>query len=205
MKTRRSFILITLVVLGCVVLLAVLREPHYQGRSLTSWLQQCDDTPFYETQRLAQAQTAVRAMPVKRVLPRLLNLAESTDDPVSSWMIDTSDKFGIQFLKWHPAEDFQQLGIAGFEVLGTDAAPAVGTLNKLLDDKERAFAAIRCLADIGKPAEASICKGLKNPDSRVREVSISALAEVTDDVDVYVNRLTNSLNDPDVRAFQQIV
>jgi HEAT repeat protein len=201
MKARSIFIFVALVVvLGGVVLLSPLREPSYQGRSLTSWLQQCKDTGFYETQRLAQAQNAVRAMPVRKVLPRLLKLAETTDDPVSLWVIGLTDKFRIQFLKWHTAEDFQQLGIAGFEALGTNAAPAVEELTKLLDDKKRAFVAVRCLAAIGKPAEASICKALSNPDSEVRQFSIVALAAATDDVEVYINRLTNSLHDPDINV-----
>ena len=151
-------------------------------------------------QRVPEAQAAIRAMPVEKVLPRLLKLAETTDDPISLWVIDLSDSFRIQFLKWHMAEDFQQLGIAGFDALGTNAAPAVGELNKVLDDRERAYAAVMCLAAIGKPAEASLCKALTNPDSRVREVSINALAGVTDDVGVYINRLTNSLHDPDVNV-----
>ena len=85
-----------------------------------------------ECERLAEAQTAVRALPVKKVLPRLLDLVEAKDDPVSMWLIDVgnrfriSDEFGDRFIRWHSAEDFQQLGIAGFEVLGTNAAPAVG-------------------------------------------------------------------------------
>ena len=201
MKTRRIFVFIALVVaLGGVVLLSLLREPSYQGRLLTSWLQQCNDNTFIGMQRVPEAQAAIRAMPVKKVLPRLLKLAETTDDPVSLWVIDLSDRFRIKFLKWHTAEDFQQLGIAGFDALGTNAAPAVGELTKLLDDKDRAVVAVRCLAAIGKPAEASLCKALTNPDSRVREASIDALAGVTDDVEVYVNRLTNSLNDPDVNV-----
>jgi HEAT repeat protein len=201
MKTRRIFVFVALVVaLAGVVLLTLLREPHYQGQSLTSWLQQCNDTTFVGMQRVAEAQNAVRAMPVKKVLPRLLKFAETTDDSVSLSVIDLSDRFRIQFLKWHTAEDFQQLGIAGFDALGTNAAPAVGELSMLLDDRDRAFAAVRCLAAIGKPAEASLCKALTNPDSRVREVSIYALAGVTDDVGVYINRLTSSLNDPDVNV-----
>lgn len=119
---------------------------------------------------------------------------------MSLWLMEQRDNFRLHFLKWKSAEDFQQLGIAGFEALGTNAAPAVEELSKLLNDKKRAYAAIRCLAAIGKPAEASICKALTSPDSQVREVSMSALAGVTDDVAVYIERLTNSLNDPDVNV-----
>ena len=170
MKNQRIFIFIALVLAlsGIILLPMYPREPRFQGRTLTSWLQQCNDTPLDETQRLSEAQTAVRAMPIKNVLPRLLNLVEDKDDPVSVWMIDKSDKFRVQFLKWHSAEDFQQLGIAGFEVLGTNAAPAVAELTKLLNDKEHAFVAVRCLIAVGPPAEQSVSQALTNQSVQVR-------------------------------------
>ena len=178
-------------------------EPHYQGRSLSSWLQQCSDTPLDETQRLAEAQTAIRAMPVKKVLPRLLDLVEAKDDEVSLWMIAAgnrikiSDEFGDRLIRWHSAEDFQQLGIAGFEVLGTNAAPAVGELTRLLNDPEHAFTAARCLVLLGPSAEAPMCQGLTNANSLVRRYCASQLSRVFDNDRAYVAHLTNSLSDSD--------
>jgi len=196
MKTRRKFAFITLaLVCAGIALLSLPREPRYQGRSLSAWLQQCNDTPLNETQRLSEAQTAVRAMPVKKVLPQLLELVEARDDPVSLWMIDLSDKFRVQFLKWHSAEDFQQLGIAGFEVLGTNAAPAAEKLAGLLDEKDHTFTAERCLVFIGKPAEAIFCRALTNQDYNVRQWGVDNLASVTDDVAVYIARIKDRLND----------
>ena len=198
MKTRSMFIFIALVLaLGGVILLSFPREPHYQGRSLTSWLQQCNDTSLDETQRLSEAQTAVRAMPIKNVLPRLLNLVEDKDDPVSVWMIDKSDKFRVQFLKWHSAEDFQQLGIAGFEVLGTNAAPAVAELTKLLNDKQHAFVAVRCLVAVGPPAEPSVSQALTNQSVQVRYFATQQFAWVTDSDEVYLAKMRECLQDPD--------
>jgi HEAT repeat protein len=197
MKNRRIFIFIALVLAlsGIILLPMYPREPRFQGRTLTSWLQQCNDTPLDETQRLSEAQTAVRAMPIKKVLPRLLNLVETKDDPVSVWMIDKSDKFRVQFLKWHSAEDFQQLGIAGFEVLGTNAAPVIEELAKLLDEKDHAFTAERCLVFVGKPAEPVFCRALTNQDSSIRQWSVDNLAAVTDDVGVYIARIKPRLED----------
>jgi len=197
MKNRRIFIFIALVLAlsGIILLPMYPREPRFQGRTLTSWLQQCNDTPLDETQRLSEAQTAVRAMPIKKVLPKLLNLVEAKDDPVSVWMIDKSDKFRVQFLKWHSAEDFQQLGIVGFEVLGTNAAPATEDLGKLLNEKDHTFTAERCLVFVGKPAEPIICRALTNQDSNIRQWCVDNLAAVTDDVDVYIARIKPRLDD----------
>jgi len=203
MKAHRLFVpIVFFAALAGAILLWSAHEPRYHGRSTISWLQQCYDTPLDETQRLAEAQQAIRAMPPAKVVPRLLRLVEMKEDPVSTWIIEKSEKLRIRFLQWHSAEDFQQLGIAGFEVLGTNAASGVGELTKLLDERERAFIAARCLEYIGKPAESAMCKGLTNQDSRVRALSISALASFTEDVDVYISLIKACLSDPseDVRA-----
>jgi hypothetical protein len=116
-------------------------------------------------------------------------------DPVSPWIMARSAEFHLDFLKWHSAEDFQQLGIAGFEVFNTNAAPAVGELAKLLDENDHSFTAMRCLSNIGKPAEPVFCRALTNQDVRVRQWSIDGLASVTDDVSVYIARIKDRLKD----------
>jgi HEAT repeat protein len=213
MKTQRISIIVVLiaVAIGMVLMLSV-REPRYHGRTLTRWLWQCNDTPLNETQRLQEAQSAIRAIGAKRALPKLLSLVEATDDPVSLWLIDKTDKYRIRFLEWRSserysfgdwqscqwqsAEDFQQLGITGFEALETNASPAVERLTKLLDNAPHAFTAARCLEFIGKPAESALCRGLTNQDWQVRQLSLGALASVTDEDTVYVARIKNCLKDP---------
>lgn len=195
---RRAVLSIVLIAAGIGSIPMLLRrEPRYEGRSLTSWLQQCDETPLMETQRLADAQQAVRSMPVSRVLPKLLKLVEAKDDPASLWVIAASDKFHLKFLKWHSAEDFQQLGIAGFEAVGTNAASAVKELTGLLQDKKHAFTAVRCLVSLGGPAEMPMCQALTNENPQVRQFAASQLAWVFDSTEAYINHLTNSLDDPD--------
>lgn len=127
----------------------------------------------------------------------MLKLAAAQDGPIRSWVIKRNEKWNIRVLKMREAEDTQQLGIAGFEVLGTNCALAVPELTRLLEDTNHAFTAVRCLADIGKPAEFALWRSITNRDSRVREWGIPALAGATDDVDEYINRVKGSLNDPD--------
>jgi HEAT repeat protein len=202
MTTRRALIFIALIV-ALVIGIMLQREPHYRGRSLTSWLQQCSDTPMMETQRLAEAQAAVRAMPTREVLPRLLKLVEAEDDPVSQWIIGTGDKFrisdefGSRLIRWHSAEDFQQLGIAGFEVLGTNAAPAVGELTRLLGDDAHAFPAVRCLIAIGIPAQAGVMKALASKNRQIRYFATQQFGWVTDDDGVYLAQMKICLKDSD--------
>jgi len=184
-----------LVLVLLVVTAARAAEPKYRGRSLTSWLEQCWDTPLMETQRLAEAQQAVRAIGAQRALPTLLSLVKTKDDPVSTWMMEKTEKYRVRNLHWHSAAERQLEGIAGFEVLGTNCASAEGELTKLLGDNELAFVAARCLEQVGKAAETALCRCLTNRDWRVRDLSVSALAAVTDDVEVYINRIKPRLND----------
>lgn len=172
-------------------------EPGYQGRSLNSWLKQCSDTPLMETQRLEQAQAAVRAIGASKTLPELLKLVKTRDGRVRAWLVEKSEKFEGRFIRFHSASELQLRGIAGFEVLGTNAAPAVGELTRLLDDKELAFVAARCLEFIGKPAETALCRCLTNQNTQVRYLSVSALAAVTEDVEVYLARIKDRLADSD--------
>ena len=130
-------------------------------------------------------------------MPRLLNLVEAKDDPASTWIIKQSEEWGIQFLRWHSAQDFQQLGIAGFDALGTNAAPAIGELTKLLDDNGHAFTAVRCLIGIGTPAEASVAEALTNKNRQVRYFATQQFAWATDDDKVFLARMRDCLKDPD--------
>jgi HEAT repeat protein len=202
---------VTLLTVTIAIVFIYCSEPRYHGRSLTRWLQQYDYTPLDEAQRRAEAQNAIQAIGAKKSLPELLDLVKAKDDPVSLWLIDKTGEFRIRFLRWkssenysyedwqrsqwHSAEDFQQLGIAGFEVLGTNAAPAAARLEKLLGKQDHAFTAERCLEFVGKPAEPVLCRALTNSDERIRQWAIDQLASVTDDVGVYIARIKPCLQD----------
>jgi HEAT repeat protein len=207
-KLRITFALFIFVALG--VLLICAREPHYQGRTLTSWLQQDWDASLTGTQQLAEAQNAVRAIGAKRALPKLIELVQTKDDPISLWIIDAgdklriSDKIGLRFIRWRSAEDLQWLGERGFEIFGTNAAPAAEMLGKSFDEKFPNAAELayihslvigRSLESIGKPAEPVICQALTNQDVAIRQWAIDDLAAVTDDVGVYIDRIKPRLHD----------
>jgi HEAT repeat protein len=195
--TILGFGLLALIVGTVAVLVWWSREPSYRGRKLTSWLQQIYDTPLSETQRLSEAQAAVRAIGAEKALPILLKLAEAQDGPIRSWVIKKNEKWNIRVLKLREAENTQQLGIRGFEVLGTNCALAVPELTRLMEDTNRALTAVRCLDHIGKPAEFALWRSITNRDGEVRYWGILALSGVTDYADEFIARVKGSLNDPD--------
>jgi len=202
MKKWRTFLLpiLMLITIG-IGLLLFTHEPRYQKRTLTSWLQQCWDTPLMETQRLAEAQNAILTIGPKKALPKLLALVQSEDDPISLSIMQIgdelriSDDIGDRFIRWHSAEDFWWFGERGFEVLGTNGAPAAEALGKLLNKPRRLLVIGRCLECIGKPAEPVICQAVTNQDMAVRQWAIEHLASVTDDVEVYISRIKPRLLD----------
>jgi hypothetical protein len=106
-KPRFIFILFVLGILGAVIVCT--RQPRYHGRTLTSWLRQYGCTSLDEPQRRQEAQSAVRAIGTKKALPKLLNLVEAKDDPVSLWLIDKTDRFRIRLLKWSSWEDYERI------------------------------------------------------------------------------------------------
>jgi len=207
---RYLFALLIVALLG--VLVIRLQDPRYHGYTLTHWLRQYDCTPLEETQPREEARNAVRAIGPQKALPVLLNLVEAKDDPVSLWLIARTGEFRIRFLRWsssehysmedyersqwHAAEDFQQLGLAGFEIMGTNAAPVVGQLEKLLNEPDHVFTAKRCLQFIGKPAEFVLCRALTNQSPDIRQWAMDELASDTDEVGVYIARIKPLLLDP---------
>jgi HEAT repeat protein len=197
--TRRgktlTLVLAALVLCLVAVLASRTAEPRFRGRALSSWLQQHWQTGSMDTQRVAEVETAIRAIGAEKVLPTLLTRLRTKESPIRAWAIEKAEKHHIRFLHLNSATECQLQGIAGFEVLGTNCAAAVPELVKLLDDPELAFVATRCLAEIGKPAEAALCQCLTNKDPQVRDWSVGALASATDDVEVYASRIKPRLND----------
>jgi HEAT repeat protein len=162
-----------------------------------SWLQQYSETPLDEKQKRSEAESAIRAIGARRAEPTLLSLVETKESPVRNWFVEKTQERHPLGLQWRSVIACQLDGMGGFEVLGTNCAAAVAELTALLDDKELAFVAVRCLDSIGKSAEQGLCRGLTNHDTRVRSWSISALASATDDVEVYIARIKPLLADVD--------
>jgi HEAT repeat protein len=196
---NRSLMWGLFILVGCGVCLALLRigEPRYQGRTLTNWLKQYSRASLDETNQLATAQEAIRAIGPKKSVPIFLKLLTTKDSRIDKWVLATSERFKLDFLHWQTELDCELEGADGFEVQGSNAAPAVGALTRLLDDPDRAFTAARCLDDIGKPADNALRQCLTNSNPQVREWGVGALAGATDDVEVYISRIKECLKDPE--------
>lgn len=190
-------------VAGAVVWLVLPREPAYGGRTLTRWLAQYAHSSLEETQALAEARQAVRAMPPDRVWPTLLDKAKDSDGVFRAKLIEAGERWNVPVLNRleseHPhlrAEHTHVLAIAGFKILGDTAAPAVPELARRLDEPALAYVTVPCLAHIGTPAQAALVGALTNSHPQVRLQAAVGLVHVFDDVGDLLVHLAAALRDP---------
>jgi HEAT repeat protein len=153
-----------------VALLINLREPSYQGRTLTEWLDQANDEgAMWGRAPSEDAAAAVRAIG-PRAVPILLDMVSTKDTRWRELLEGLADnpRFPIH-LHVRQSEEVEEIGSYGFYWLGNSGKSAVPTLVTLLNDNDyriRSLAAF-CLGAIGEPspdAIAALINGLGKPD-----------------------------------------
>jgi HEAT repeat protein len=161
------------VVLPVSLMLAIwLRlAPRHEGRTLSEWLSQ----PWDERVSDEDTATALRAMG-PRVLPTLLDWLQQRDSRTRQWIAMQADKQTLFDLNFEGADMRRGTAVAGLRLLGTNAASAVPTLAKLIDDPELGGAALSGLAAIGVPAWPVLLSGLTNRLPAVRSLAVVLLA-----------------------------
>ena len=183
---KRKFNKWLLLALGAgLILLALLmattgeREPSYEGKALGKWLDQ-----VYEERRevafgkrakgevdASPATLAIRNMGVG-VTPQLLRRLRARE----TWLTRAQDWLGYYFEFVPPTPDvirLQQQAKLGFEILGTNAWPAIPELSGLLIDTNSAMQAAASLCELGAPGVKTIHTALLDP-----EISDAARAEI---------------------------
>jgi hypothetical protein len=130
------------------------REPSYQGKRLTIWLDEgCENFDWAGP----NTEEAIRAMG-KDAIPTLLRLVSTRDSAYRRMMISLSRDYDSFPVHLRNRERLQEMGGFGFRVLGGEAKPAVPALIKLLDDRDRQvrMAAEYSLAVIGPSSRAAV-------------------------------------------------
>jgi hypothetical protein len=154
-------LLIVLIWLG----LSARREPVYQAKPLSSWLQQYG-TNHWASRNTAldiQAENAIRQIGTNAT-PFLLKMMAATESPVrvkiltnlpKSWLtrFHLSDANAYR----HQLAEKRRRGAWGFVALGLDAKPAVPELIALLHAKDSdvryvSVFAVRCLGPVARDA-----------------------------------------------------
>lgn len=201
--TKRIIILVVALI-AVLMGVAIFRssEPSYQGRSLTSWLEQYQMAEDGEGQpSLVEAQTAIRAIGAKKALPHLFRMIEARDGPMHYWLDEN-----IPMLKLRSAGKINELGFCGFKALGTAATPGIPKLMHFAaDPSHRSAWAVSCLGAIGPPGAAGVTGALTNSDWVVRATAVIELRNVEPDDLVLVGQLTAAVGDTNTLVHRRAI
>ena len=156
------------------------REPGYQGKRLTVWLDEgCENFDWAGP----NTEEAIRAMG-KDAIPTLLHLVSTRDSAYRRIVIKLSRDYDSFPVHLRNRDRLQQMGAFGFRVLGDEARPAVPALIKLLDDRDLQvrMAAEYSLAVIGPPSRPAVpvltklLTAAASPSSDAGELGLPAYA-----------------------------
>jgi hypothetical protein len=201
---KRSVILLTVVValLGLVWLTTFAtrpREPTHAGRTLSAWLTERDSP--HPRDLSDAAKEAIQAMGTN-ALPHLLRMISRKDSAAKlrlrRWL-SREDPLQRRILLWTATHYTERLrAAAGFEALGSEGAPAVPTLIRLLGHEQTSYPAALALAAIGRPALPGLLQSLTNQSVWVRSGAVQAInffhgAEGAEEA---IPGLLERLNDP---------
>jgi hypothetical protein len=187
------------------------REPTYQGRSLSAWLQDWDNsstrpgTPV-RTEVRTNVQNAVRQMGEKAV-PCLRSMLRTRDTAVRQKLVAFCSQKPWIPIRFRPAAYRLHIrGMFGIRALGPAGKPALPELLALLKEPEwtiRAWAA-GTLGKIGPDANVALPEltlRLSDPDCRVRQSACSALPEIGIAKEVVLPALMPCLQDTNDSVF----
>jgi len=191
---RRRVIVVLLACIVAAVVVAVVwpreREPEYGGKKLSEWLLQYQAQyhidGYYDTPELHEAEDAVRHIGTN-ALPSLLRWVRYEQPAWRDkllWLMEKMPR-ALQndslMHKLHPyhAERPDWLALAGFEILGPRASPAVPELARLVNDRN-ASRAMSCLIAIREPAREALktSAAFTSPDPSVRKAATNALERI---------------------------
>jgi HEAT repeat protein len=174
------------------------REPVYQGRSLTDWLDQIAPP----TKESPQAAEAVRQMGTN-ALPFLLSRLRAQDSPVKRFVLNLSNKQSLFPLHFRDTEVERERAFEAFRALGATAKPAVPSLKPLLKDGSRHIRSLVTFIFGGMgPAAAEavpeLIAALDVPDVPARVRAMIALTQIHEKPELTIPAFIARLGDPDL-------
>lgn len=140
-----------------------MREPVYQGKTLTTWLEEyrAADNPFpiteEKTATMGRAGNAIRHIGTNAV-PFLVEKARAKDSPLKRLITIVVRNQSLIRIHFRTDKEKRQMAVFGFYALGPlgkDAVPALIDLVKDVDPNVRLSAA-DCLGNIGPDAKAAV-------------------------------------------------
>jgi hypothetical protein len=192
---RRVFISIlagAFLLAGIVALSHYFSEPRHAGQHLTFWLKE-----YYErhTPRSEQALLAIGTNAIPTLIKLLLE-----EEPLSLARILEKARLPIELV--HDNSQLMErrhLATIGFQVLGSNAAPTVPALLRLLDDSPRSHLASEALFYIGEPALAPVRSFLVSTNPYAKRHAVHLVLSITRHARTNILSLISD-PDPTIRA-----
>jgi hypothetical protein len=179
------FAFLLLVIIVCLFYLTRSREPHFQGRSLSSWLKQLDDGDTEggfewsawepkQTPQQKQAAEAIRQIGTNS-LPFLIHHMTNRESTLKTNVLDFLRRKQslikiLPYTNHHP----RQAALA-FDALGPIARPAAPALSNILTNSELSKEPTIALAAIGPDGWAVLHDRLINTNMATSWMKISAI------------------------------
>jgi hypothetical protein len=180
---------------------ASMREPVYQGKTLSAWLEGCDSSKWVGKDWQV-ATNAVRQIGTNS-LPTLLRKLRRNDSKLTLKLIALARKQHFVKIRHIAAEVHHHKATVGFETLGSDAKPAVPGLIRIFEQAISAdsqYETATSLGWIGPSASKAVpclIAGLSNTNTKVRRQVTWALAQIAGPPDLVMPVLVKAVSDPD--------
>lgn len=181
------------------------REPVYQGKSLSEWLEGCNvqqsTIPLVERPQWRQADRAIRHFGTNGI-PTLLHVLRATDAPWKLTLLKLAAKQGL-FISYTPAPERNICGAMAFASLretARNAVPALVQIYKENRSKESLNAVVIALSNIGPAAEKAVpclLDAATNSDFSIRFNALTALGEIHAQSELVVPVLVAALRNRD--------
>ncbi|MDB6109074.1 MAG: repeat protein [Pedosphaera sp.] len=204
MMWRRGIIwvlVLTFLVAMAVPYLAHWREPRYQGKRISQWLDRLNSTNMEEgeTVRTEEGEALRKIGPAG--LPWILRRLQSRDSRLKLKLEELAYKQSVVQFRFNYAEDARRKAVLAFRILGPEARGAVPELSEMLNDPELSSDAGEALAGIGREGVPALIGGLTNLDWRVRAAVLPPLSALGTNAEPALPVIIAALEDtiPEVR------
>jgi len=184
------------------------REPVFEGRPLTSWLDHhvasSAASPPYGSPGWEKADEAIRHIGTNAI-PKLLEMIRAKDrPPLVLKLMDSVRRFGFPVMNYRYAMVRHEEAEHAFKMLGTNAVSAVPELIRIYQQNISASSqrsAALALGHIGRgaqPALPALIQRFTHTNSDTRFYAVSAVMSIGGEPAVVVPALTSALKDPNV-------
>lgn len=142
-------------VVGLLWICVTPHEPTYEGRALSSWMDDYQNSP--DGAKRGRAEAAIQQIGANG-LPTLLRMAGAKDSALKSKLLVLAHKQSFIRFRFKTADYYHARATYGFGALGPAAKPTVPALIGLLQDKDRQVraSAAQCLSLIGPEATDAV-------------------------------------------------